>query len=284
MSKEVAIRSADDLKVQLATNYQNQINNFFGDEKRALEFLSNVVAEVKKNPALLECDSTSLFNSFVTMASLKLMPSSVSGEAYVLPYNKKGGGKEAQFQMGYMGYVTLFYRAGVTAVQAEIVREKDDIKIVSGQVMHSINPMLSSAARGKAVGAYVAIVYKGSTMYKYMHADDIMEIGRRFSKSFNSQFSPWNEKNDPELWMWKKTVIIQMHKLIPKSNEIVRAIEADYQDSVINDRMDKAVTQTKPATMGNLIKTPHAPEENEETTEEEAEQSSEGHENQEAGA
>src|SRR3990167_1366559 len=99
MSKLQIFKSENDLKVILAKQYQNQINNFFGDPQKSLEFLSNVVASVQRIPKLLECTPESLINSFMVMASLKLMPSAVSGEAYVLPYeNKRAGTVEAQFQ------------------------------------------------------------------------------------------------------------------------------------------------------------------------------------------
>ena len=93
---------------------------------------------------ILECTPESLINSFIMMASLKLMPSGVSGEAYVLPYeNRSKGICEAQFQLGYQGLVTLFYRAGVDAIYADIVREHDTIKILNGNLKFS-NPILGN--------------------------------------------------------------------------------------------------------------------------------------------
>ena len=82
----VGIKEVQDLKMILAVNYQKQINNYFGDERQALKFLSSVVSSVQRNPGLLECTPPSLINSFMTMAQLELMPSDVSGEAYVIPY------------------------------------------------------------------------------------------------------------------------------------------------------------------------------------------------------
>src|SRR5437016_4762781 len=96
----VQIKSDNDLKLFLHKHYMAQIKNFFGDEKQAMKFLSSVMAAVQKLPKLLECEPMSLINSFMTMAQLGLMPSDVSGEAYVLPYKDK-----AQFQLGYQGLV-----------------------------------------------------------------------------------------------------------------------------------------------------------------------------------
>lgn len=71
----------------LNKNYINQIKNFFSDEKKALKFLSSVRADVQRNPKLLECTPESIVNSYMQMAQLGFMPSTISGEGYVLPYN-----------------------------------------------------------------------------------------------------------------------------------------------------------------------------------------------------
>lgn len=251
MKKEIVINSSNDLKIVLATQYQKQINNFFGDEKKALKFLSSVVADTQRNPKLLECTPGTIINSYIMMAELELMPSGVSGEAYVLPYKNKGV-MEAQFQLGYQGLVTLFYRAGVQAIYSDIVREKDEIEVVNGGVNHKVDPKLSNAARGKEIGAYVVIKFKDTMVGKYMHADDIMAIGQKFSKSFNTTLTPWKSENDPEKWMWKKTVLKQMSKLLPKNETINKAIAYDNQDSVIADRLNEAKGSIPKLSMGNF--------------------------------
>lgn len=226
----IAIKTEQDLKVVLAKQYMRQIENFFGDQDRALEFLSNVVAATQRNPKLLECKPETLLNSFMVMASLKLMPSGVSGEAYVIPYKD-----EAQFQLGYQGLVTLFYRAGVRSIVAEIVREKDVFSFLNGEVHHVAD--VFSNDRGAAIGAYVVVeLQTGAKISKAMSKKDILAIGKGFSKSFSSEFTPWNEKNDPELWMWKKTVLKQAAKLVPKNETIYKAIAEDNRgDSVISE-------------------------------------------------
>lgn len=239
MTKElVRIGSSDDLKKVLATQYMKQIHNFFGDERLALEFLSNVVASVQRNPKLTECTPETLLNSFVTMASLKLMPSGVSGEAFVLPYSNKGV-LEAQFQLGYQGLVTLFYRAGAKSIVAEIVRQNDSFSFLNGEVAHA--PDVFADDRGEPIGAYVIIeLQSGGRITKVMSKKEILGIGEKFSKSYKSEYSPW-KSNDPELWMWKKTVLKQAAKLVPKNETIYRAIAEDNKDSVISDKREPAV-------------------------------------------
>lgn len=221
---------------------QPQIVNLLGSEKEAMRFLSNVTTSIQKTPKLLECSQQSLITSFLQVAQLGFMPSDVSGEAYVLPYNSKTG-MQAQFQLGYQGLITLFYRSGVKSIVAEIIYKKDDFSIINGVITHKPNIFDD---RGVAVGAYViATTQQGGDVSKVMSKDKIMAMGKRFSKSFKSQYSPWNEKNDPELWMWKKTVLKQVAKLLPKNETIFRAVEQDNQDSVIADRKKKQARQQK---------------------------------------
>ena len=255
MSKQITkFGDSNELKAVLAHSYQKQIENFFGDNKKALEFLSNVIATTQKVPELLECTPVSLINSFITMAQLKLMPSSVSGEAYVLPYkNKKAGIVEAQFQLGYQGLVTLFYRANVEKIVADIIRQNDKSSLVDGEIKHEIDITLSREERGKAIGAYVKITYRGAERSVYMNGKDILAHGKKFSKSFNSEYSPWNEDRDPELWMWKKTVLKQASKLLPKNEVINQAISADNKDSFIGDRLEPAIKESESLKMSNLL-------------------------------
>ncbi len=250
------IKNTDDLKCVLANQYQKQITNYFGDEKKALKFLSSVVSSVQRLPKLLECDPISVINSFITMAELNLMPSDVSGEAYVLPYKNK-----AQFQLGYQGLVTLFYRAGIKSIVSEIVYKKDKFSFKNGMVDHE--PDVFADDRGEAIGAYVIVeTQQGGKLAKVMSKKEIMNIGKKFSKSFNTAFTPWKEGNDPERWMWKKTVLKQVAKLVPKNETIFKAIAKDNEESNIADkRLKLAQEESKGLIMGNLVKEEVKPQE-----------------------
>lgn len=261
-NKQVQIKSETDLKLFLHKNYMAQIQNFFGDEKQAMKFLSSVMADVQKNPKLLECEPVSLVNSYMTMAQLGLMPSGVSGEAYVLPYakNKKNPDNtwtktvNAQFQLGYQGLITLFYRAGGTGLRAEVVRKNDKFSYLNGTVHHEIDIFQSNAERGEVIGAYAIGNIKGQEMAKAMNIKDILTY-KEFSKSKDSEFSPWNSKNDPDDWMPKKTVLKQLMKLLPKNETIHKAIAYDNEDSRMSDVVK--LRDESNLKMGNLLKSPN---------------------------
>lgn len=230
-----ALSPLDLVKYNLNEKYLTQTVNFFdGDKRAAMRFMTGYIDYIRRSPKLLQCSTLSLVNSAMMIASFRFMPSSVSGEAYIIPY-KENGKPEAQFQMGYQGYVTLFYRAGVRAIQGEVVREHDDFKLENGVPVHTIDPRKSKEARGEAIGAYVRVVLpSGEPVFKYMNGEDILSHAKKFSKAYGKNDSPWNPANDPELHMWKKTVLLQMKSMLPKNSELLRAMEEDFKDSTVS--------------------------------------------------
>ena len=258
MSKELT--TVEQVKVTLFKVYQQQIVNYFGDQKKALKFLSSVMSSVERTPGLKECSPVSLINSFMVMAQLGFMPSAISGEAYVLPYKNKNG-TTAQFQLGYQGIITLLYKAGAKSVVSEVVLEKDKFDIINGSMQHIVNPLKTIKERGKRIGAYAIITLQtGGKVEKFMRTEEILAFGKRFSKSFDSSFSPWKQKNDPEAWMWRKTVLKQAAKLAPKNETLNLAISHDNEDSVLSDKIKK---ESNGLSMGALMVEPKAEKEKE---------------------
>jgi recombination protein RecT len=244
-NKSVVIRSEQDLKMVLATSYMKQINNFFGEEQKALKFLSSAMATVQKTPELLNCTPVSLINSLMTMAQLGLMPSDVAGEAYILPYSGK-----AQFQLGYQGILTLFYRAGGQSVRAEVVRKNDKFSYINGVMNHEIDITKSNDERGEIVAVYAIAKVGDREISKAMNIADVMKY-KEFSKAKDSKYSPWNSGLDPESWMLKKVVLKQLAKLLPKNETINKAIAEDNQESIVAKA--EPLIENSNLKMGNLL-------------------------------
>lgn len=258
MSNIQPFKTVDDLRTMLAGEYRKQITNHFGDEKKALKFLTSVVAAVQRVPKLLECEPSSVINSFLTMASLQLMPSDVSGHAFVLPYNNKNG-MVAQFQLGYKGMVVLAFRSNIVKdIACEIVFEKDAFEYTNGVIKHTPDVFAAAGARGKPIGAYCIVrLTNGGAVHKVMAMHEILEIAAKFSKSFKSTFSPWAEGSDPQMWMERKTVLRQTMKLVPQDDKLIEAIAHDDEaDSVIGDRLPDAMESKAHLTMGSILKKP----------------------------
>ena len=91
---------------------KNQINEVIGG-KDGQRFISAIVSAVNNNPQLQECTNQSILSGALLGESLKLSPSPQLGQYYLVPYDdKKAGVKQAQFQMGYKGYIQLAIRSG----------------------------------------------------------------------------------------------------------------------------------------------------------------------------
>lgn len=214
----------DVFKNQLATDYQKQVTNYFmGKKDEAMKFMSAVVNSVQKTPELLKCDKASLMQAFMTCAEYQLYPSNASGEAYVLPYAGK-----AQFQLGYQGVITLLYRNGIDSINTNIVYSNDTFDYEEGLTPKLVHkPTFKD--RGESIAVYAVANINNQKLFKVMGKDDVLKF-KTFSKSAGSQYSPWNEKNDPELHMWRKTCIKQLAKILPKNNVIAKALEKDNNE------------------------------------------------------
>lgn len=89
---------------------QKQINGIVKDSKT---FITSVVSAVQANPALQECTKQSILSAALLGESLKLSPSPQLGQYYMVPFqNRKEGINEAQFILGYKGFLQLAIRSG----------------------------------------------------------------------------------------------------------------------------------------------------------------------------
>ena len=91
---------------------KNQINSVIGG-KDGQRFIASIVSAVQTNAMLQECTNQSILSAALLGESLKLSPSPQLGQFYMVPFNnRKEGIKEAQFQLGYKGYIQLAIRSG----------------------------------------------------------------------------------------------------------------------------------------------------------------------------
>lgn len=256
-SQELTHTSVEDLKLTLFKQQQKNLIAYLGSEEKANKFLGAVVYCFSSIPKLAECTQASIVNAFMKCAELDIFPSNVSGQAYILPYDKnvKQGEKwikipEAQFQLGYQGLVTLFYRAGAKAIRSEIVKEIDVLEgrydEVNGIITHRPNRFDPKRNTSPAVGAYVIVdLPTGWSVSKAMGKEEIFAIRDKFSKGKDATTSPWKETNDPQLWMWKKTVLKQLAKLVPKNERIMQAIEYDNEGDTDFEEIHKDIYKTQ---------------------------------------
>lgn len=93
--------------------YKKLINNTIRDPQKAARFVASITSAVAINPQLQECDPKTILSGALLGESLGLSPSPQLGQYYLVPFNNtKRGVKEAQFQLGYKGYIQLALRSG----------------------------------------------------------------------------------------------------------------------------------------------------------------------------
>lgn len=113
MANEVAQVKKQGIATYLASDaVKNNIISVVG-EKNSTSFITSIVSAVQVNPGLAECTNNSILSAALLGETLKLTPSPQLGQYYMVPYdNSKARRKEAQFQLGYKGYIQLAVRSG----------------------------------------------------------------------------------------------------------------------------------------------------------------------------
>jgi recombination protein RecT len=81
--------------------------------KNGTRFISSIISAVQNNQTLQECTNASILSAALLGESLQLSPSPQLGQFYMVPFkDRKKGTTEAQFQLGYKGYIQLALRSG----------------------------------------------------------------------------------------------------------------------------------------------------------------------------
>ena len=112
MSNQIAQRPSFSAMISTAS-YQKAISNTLKDPARATRFVASITSAVANTPALQECDPPTVLSCALLGESLNLSPSPQLGQFYMVPFeNKKKGCKDAQFVLGYKGYIQLALRSG----------------------------------------------------------------------------------------------------------------------------------------------------------------------------
>lgn len=93
--------------------YQMMINNTLKDRNTANRFIASIVSAVSATPALAECEARSIVSAALLGEGLKLSPSPQLGQYYLVPFkDRKNKVTNAQFVLGYKGYIQLAIRSG----------------------------------------------------------------------------------------------------------------------------------------------------------------------------
>lgn len=188
LAKKAQVQQSS-LTVYLAKDaVRNQINSVVGG-KNGARFISSIVSAVQVNPALQECTNPSIVSAALLGESLNLSPSPQLGQYYMVPYdNSKKGVKEAQFQIGYKGYIQLAIRSGqykklnVLAIkEGELIRfdplnEEIEVRLIEDEELREEAPTIGYYAMFEYTNGFRKALY-WSKRKMLAHAD-------KYSKAF----------------------------------------------------------------------------------------------------
>lgn len=199
-------------------------------------FTRMVFTALSSTPKLQECTPKSFLGAMMTAAQLGVEPNTALGQAYLLPYSNHGT-MECQFQLGYKGLIDLAYRSGeIQIIQAHAVYEHDEFVYEFG-----LEPKLTHKPavkdRGEPIAFYAMFKTKdGGYGFDVMSVDDVRAHAAKYSKSYNTGFSPW-KTNFVEMAL--KTVLKRVLKYAPLKTEFARSIA---QDATIHDTIAPDMT------------------------------------------
>jgi recombination protein RecT len=179
---------------------------------------------IRLNPTLLKCNQASLLGAIMQAAQLGLEPG-LLGQCYLIPYNnRKLNTMEAQFQIGYKGYIELVRRTGqVSVIEAHEVCENDFFEFEYGLNSKLVHKPCIKGERGIAYCYYAFAKMKDdSYAFMVMSKEDINKIRDKYSKTKDN--GPWVSEYDA---MAKKTVLKQLIKYLPLSTEVMTQLAQD---------------------------------------------------------
>lgn len=198
--------------------------------ERKGEFINNLTAVVANDAKLQACEPLTLMYAALKATALRLPLDPNLGQAYIIPYkNKKLRKTEAQFQIGWKGFIQLAIRSGQFAVINTTDIREGELKgydLMTGEV----NVQAVAERESKPVIGYLAYfkLTNGFAKSLYMTAEEIEQHATRYSQSYRGEYK------DSSLWatdkdaMAKKTVLkLLLNRFAPLSVDMQNAVQAD---------------------------------------------------------
>lgn len=217
----VAQKEAKTLKGMLEMPaYKNKFNEMLG--KKAAGFISSIIAVANNNKLLAKANPATVIGAAAQAAMLDLPINQSLGFAYIVPY--KG---EAQFQLGYKGYIQLAQRSGqYVDIGAKTVYEGE---------LEFENRLLDKFKFGDRTGdkvigflAYFRLT-NGFEKMLFMELDEMQAHAKRYSKSYSGGTEKWGLADFNT--MAEKTVLKRLlSKYGPLSIESIQMSQALSND------------------------------------------------------
>lgn len=244
--------------------YQSLIANTLRDPARVRRFTASITSAVAVNPALQECDAGTILAGALLGESLNLSPSPQLGQYYLVPFkNRKANKIDAQFVLGYKGYIQLALRSGqyadldVTEIKQGEYLGKDSM---TGKPKFQFIEDDDQRDALPTVGYMAYFEYmNGFRKVLYWSKEKMMNHADTYSKAFSRQkYEELLAGKIPESEMWKyssfwyksfddmakKTMLRQLiSRWGVMSIEMTKALESDNAVAAVADNGEILTTQ-----------------------------------------
>ena len=196
------------------------------------QFLRVCMTAMSKNPTLYDCTPRSIFGSMLQLAQVGLEPD-LLGQAALVPFrNNKKNITEVQIIFMYQGLADLATRDGrVKFITTGMVYTKDQwsYSYGSGEVESYNHVPTEEDDPGKPRCVYAKAVFSGGgERFVVLLPREIKEHAKH-SMAYRANSGPW--RTHPEA-MWRKTAVLVLCKLLPKSVELATAVQLESMNSI----------------------------------------------------
>lgn len=211
--------------------WQEYLTQVLGEKKSS--FVNNITALVANSKMLQECAPATLIYAGIKATALDLPLDANLGYAYVIPYkNNRTGVTEAQFQMGYKGFIQLAQRSGqFKLLNAVEIREGElkNANLLTGELEFE----MVADREDKPIIGYAAFFRLANGFEKtiYWSKEKMERHAQRYSQTYGSKYestrnsSKWATDFDA---MAQKTIIkALLSKYAPLSVDMRTAVESD---------------------------------------------------------
>lgn len=232
------------------------------------QFVASLLSIVTNNNLLAKATNESIMTAAMKAATLKLPIEPSLGMAYIVPYNrneKRGNTwvkiNEAQFQMGYKGFIQLAQRSGqIRNINCDIVYKEEFLRY--DKVYGTLHLKEEQVDSGEVEGYFASLeLINGFRKMIFWKKEKVIAHAQKYSKTYDKQIgdfksgTPWKTEFDA---MAQKTLIKELlSKYAPLSTELQEAIIADNEDSNVNEvKRAKDVTPPESDNLSDLLGAP----------------------------
>lgn len=196
-----------------SNTYQNLIKQTLGNPKKAERYTAAIMSAVATNPQLQNCETKTILSGSLLAESLNLAHSPQLGQYYLVPFKVKAKNGipehyDAQFILGYKGYIQLAIRSG--NYKKINVMEIKDGELVSYDPFNEeivLQPIqdVDEREQTETIGYYAMFEYiNGFKKVIYWSKKQMLQHADKYSPAFSqSAYEKLQNGEIPNNEMWK---------------------------------------------------------------------------------